>query len=81
MFLAGSPAKWLAPKPFLQGLGATATIDGFTVDVLFVNGVSRSRIVNVEVFLYANDEPLALKVSNPKLAPGVHEQVVLHGVR
>lgn len=79
MFLAGSPARWLAPKPYLQGLGAKPRDDGFTVEVLFVNGESRSRFVNVRVFLYANDTPSIVSVVNPRLAPGVHEQVVLHG--
>lgn len=81
MFLAGSPAKWVAPKPFLQGLGATPIADGYKVDVLFVNGTSRARFVNTRVFLYASDKPSTVTVLNPNLAPGVHEQVVLHGKR
>lgn len=80
MFLAGQPASWLAPKPYLQGLGANRLHDSVNVDVLFVNGFSRSRIVRVRLWEYAMDEPVIVKIKNPRLAPGVHEKVTLHGV-
>lgn len=80
MFLAGQPAAWAAPKPFLQGLGAARVEKNLQVDILFINGSSRSRFVNVRLYLYAEDKPLTLKVRNPRLAPGVHEKVVLHVV-
>lgn len=81
MFAAGSPAKWMALKPFMQGLGATTTTDGVTLDVLFVNGTSRSRFVTLNLFMYANDKPYTVTVKNPNLAPGVHTKVVLDGKR
>jgi len=79
MFLAGQPARWAASKPHLQGLGAVTTDDGVSVDVLYVNGSSRSRKMTVRLFLYAGDKPVTLKVKNPRLAPGVYERVMLHG--
>lgn len=79
MFLAGSPAKWTASKPLLQGLGAAPTEDGISVDVLFVNGTTRARLVNVALYQYATKAPLIVRIRNPRLLPGLYEEVKLHG--
>lgn len=78
MFLAASPRGWKAPKPCLQGIGATTTPQGVHIDVLYVQKPTRAKTLNVRMWNYPKDAPHTLRVAWPNLPAGLHEGVTLH---